>query len=177
MDLRVVKTRKAIREAFLAIRRTTPLEKVRVRDICREALINKSTFYHHYEDAFDLSDQLEDEVIEQCFADFKYKDCLFSDPRRFFENVPASLDRMGDLIDVLFDGRMDVLYRKLQRQIRTMYLAPGATAEQEVLLAFVVGGALFAMQELSEEGNRTPAEITDATARIVEHLRQLEAGA
>lgn len=170
MDLRVVKTRRAIREAFLGIRRETPLEKVRVRDVCSEAMINKSTFYHHYEDVFDLSDQLENEVIQQCFDDFEYKDCLLTDPKRFLENVPAALEAQNKIIEVLFGGRMDVLYRKLQRQIRTMYLTPNASARDEVRLAFVIGGALFAMQELSETDACTPQQITDETARLIKRL-------
>ena len=51
-DLRIVKTKRAIKDTFLEMRKTIPLEKIRVRDICANALINKSTFYCHYTDAF-----------------------------------------------------------------------------------------------------------------------------
>lgn len=72
MDLRIVKTKKAIREAFLQVRKTTPLEKMKVRDLCRIALINKSTFYNHYEDVFALSEEMENEILEQCMNGFEY---------------------------------------------------------------------------------------------------------
>ena len=87
MDLRIVKTRKAIQSAFIELRKTTPLEKIRVRDLCRIALINKSTFYNHYADAFALSEEMENELLSQCMDDFEFKDCLLTDPMKFLENA------------------------------------------------------------------------------------------
>ena len=47
MDLRIVKTKKAIINAFLALRAKRPLEKITVRELCEMAMVNKSTFYSH----------------------------------------------------------------------------------------------------------------------------------
>lgn len=170
MDLRIVKTRRAIHDAFMQIRATTPLEKVRVRDICERALINKSTFYNHYDDVFALSDELEDELVDQCIEGFEYKDRLFSDPALFFQNVPTAIEARRDEMEVLFAGRMQVLYQKLQRRMRRLYTAEATTPEQDVLLTFVIGGAMYAMQELGDEGRYDAEQISDATARTVRTL-------
>ena len=63
MDIRVEKTEKAIRNAFLELRASKPLEKITVKELCVLACINKSTFYSHYEDIYALSKQLESETI------------------------------------------------------------------------------------------------------------------
>ena len=63
MDLRVEKTRRSIINGFLELRARKPLEKIRVRELCEKAQINKSTFYDHYRDVYDLAEQLEDEAI------------------------------------------------------------------------------------------------------------------
>ncbi|EKC69722.1 TetR family HTH transcriptional regulator [human gut metagenome] len=39
-----------------------PLEKITVKELCESARINKSTFYAHYKDIYDLSDAMEEEV-------------------------------------------------------------------------------------------------------------------
>ena len=59
MDLRIEKTEKAIKNAFMELRSKKPLEKISVRELCTLACINKSTFYSHYEDIYQLSDALE----------------------------------------------------------------------------------------------------------------------
>lgn len=47
-DLRVVKTLKQIDTALLSCLADTPFEKITVEQLCRAALINRSTFYKYY---------------------------------------------------------------------------------------------------------------------------------
>lgn len=56
-DLRVVKTRRNIEETFIRLLQQMPFDKVTVRLIVEEALVNKGTFYRHYQDKYDLADQ------------------------------------------------------------------------------------------------------------------------
>ena len=53
-DLRIIKTNKLLYEALLKLMREQDFEKIKISDICEEALINRSTFYAHYEDKYDL---------------------------------------------------------------------------------------------------------------------------
>ena len=149
MDLRIVKTKRAIKDAFFELRKTTPLEKLWVRDICKKALINKSTFYNHYSDVFILSDELENELLIERFEKFEYKDCLFSDPKTFIKEIPKAIDQNYEPIHILFHDRMEVLYQKLQRQLYDYYKDPNASPEYDILLTFIIGGAMQAMQEIS----------------------------
>ena len=64
MDLRIQKTRAAIKSAFLELRRKKPIEKITVTELAKLAEINKATFYLHYSDIYSLADEMEDEVIE-----------------------------------------------------------------------------------------------------------------
>ena len=53
-DLRVVKTKKILFETLLNLMKTKNFEKIKISDICEESLINRSTFYAHYEDKYEL---------------------------------------------------------------------------------------------------------------------------
>ena len=63
-DLRIRKTEQAIKNAFIELRAKKPLEKITVKELCELALINKSTFYSHYEDIYALSESMEQETVE-----------------------------------------------------------------------------------------------------------------
>ena len=52
MDIRIEKTDRAIEKAFMELRARQPLEKIRIKDLCTLAKVNKSTFYAHYEDIY-----------------------------------------------------------------------------------------------------------------------------
>lgn len=64
-DLRIRRTKKNIAEAFLNLLEAKPFEKIRVNDITAAAMINRSTFYLHYRDKYDLMESLQNEVIER----------------------------------------------------------------------------------------------------------------
>ena len=64
-DLRILKTRKAIKEAFLALIYTKGYDRMTIQDIADEAMINRNTFYLHYMDKIDLMEKLCQDSIEQ----------------------------------------------------------------------------------------------------------------
>ena len=53
-DLRIIKTNKILFDALLKLMKKKNFEKIKISDICEEALINRSTFYAHYEDKYEL---------------------------------------------------------------------------------------------------------------------------
>lgn len=56
-DLRVVKTLKQIDQALLSCLAEAPFEKITVEQLCRAALINRSTFYKYYTSKYDLMER------------------------------------------------------------------------------------------------------------------------
>lgn len=58
MDKRIVKTKRAIKHALIALLKTTPFEKVTVTEICRTAEVSRITFYTYYEDKYALVDEV-----------------------------------------------------------------------------------------------------------------------
>ena len=52
-------TKSVIRESFLSLLQEKPVEKITVTQLCAKADINRSTFYAHYLDVYDLKEKLE----------------------------------------------------------------------------------------------------------------------
>ncbi|QVI34048.1 hypothetical protein BVJ53_05280 [Lacticaseibacillus chiayiensis] len=57
-DLRVIKTNDAIHTAFLSLIDQKGFENITINDIAQTAKINRSTFYLHYVDKYDLLKQM-----------------------------------------------------------------------------------------------------------------------
>lgn len=65
-DLRIVKTERIIKEAFISLVEEKGYAKVSIKDIAKKALINRNTFYLHYTDKEDLVEKMISEIfIEQ----------------------------------------------------------------------------------------------------------------
>ena len=57
-DLRVVKTKKVLFETLIELMKNKTFEEIKVSDICSKALINRSTFYSHFADKYELLEDL-----------------------------------------------------------------------------------------------------------------------
>jgi AcrR family transcriptional regulator len=53
-DRRIRRTRKLLWEALLTLLEEHSLEEISVTDICEEALLNRTTFYKHFENKYEL---------------------------------------------------------------------------------------------------------------------------
>ena len=62
-DLRVIRTRQMIKDAFLELMNTIGFSKITVENLTKKASISRNTFYLHYTDKYDLLDQLEAEML------------------------------------------------------------------------------------------------------------------
>jgi AcrR family transcriptional regulator len=63
-DLRVRRTRKLLQEAFIELTVEKGFAALTVRDITERAMVNRSTFYRHYLDKYDLLEQYMSEIYE-----------------------------------------------------------------------------------------------------------------
>ena len=63
-DRRTRITKLAIKESLIELMQEYPISKISVTMICDAADINRSTFYAHYADPYDLLNQIQREVID-----------------------------------------------------------------------------------------------------------------
>lgn len=63
-DKRVIKTRKAIIGATIQLMGAKRIEQITVKEIADTALINRKTFYTHYDSIYDVLNDIENEIIQ-----------------------------------------------------------------------------------------------------------------
>ncbi|MDK2964964.1 TetR/AcrR family transcriptional regulator [Lacrimispora sp.] len=63
-DLRIIKTRRLIRDAFIELLEIKGFNGITINNIADRAMINRSTFYLHYTDKYDLLQQTMEEALK-----------------------------------------------------------------------------------------------------------------
>jgi AcrR family transcriptional regulator len=86
-DLRVRRTRKLIQQAFLELTVEKGFSTITVQDIADRAMVNRSTFYRHYLDKYDLLDKYLDEVYAMSSEDEAWTEKV----RLKLDDVPTGL--------------------------------------------------------------------------------------
>lgn len=66
-DKRVKNTRQAIRNSFLKLIAEKPIDRISVTELCRDAGINRGTFYAHYTDAYDLRNSIVEDLYRAVY--------------------------------------------------------------------------------------------------------------
>lgn len=119
MDIRITKTRKSIADAFLELRARKPIEKITVKELCEKAQINKSTFYTHYRDIYDLSETLEAQLADEITASMTCPEDLLTHPDRFVQEFFHACIEQQPLISVLFSGsRAPMLLQRIEDSLQ-----------------------------------------------------------
>ena len=90
MDSRIAKTIRSIHNAFYALCKSKPLSQISVKEIVTEAEINKTTFYHYYENVEHLIDDLETQEINKILDSFQNYSLYFRSPGKFFNQIVDS---------------------------------------------------------------------------------------
>ena len=64
-DYRVRVTKMLIRKQFTELLAAKPIQSITVRELCERTGINRSTFYNHYRDVYDLLEKIEEEMLAE----------------------------------------------------------------------------------------------------------------
>ncbi|MGQ5709640.1 TetR/AcrR family transcriptional regulator [Lactobacillus sp. PSON] len=98
-DRRTVYTINVIKEAFIKLINKEPYSKITVAQLCREAEINRSTFYLHFDSIDDVLDAVLDDALlltkTSPTVDFENQSFTFHDLNENESLVPAC-QRIGD---------------------------------------------------------------------------------
>ena len=62
VDLRIIKTKTSLYEALLLLLKDNSFENIKVSDICNKANVNRSTFYDHFTDKYDILNSLLNDI-------------------------------------------------------------------------------------------------------------------
>lgn len=171
MDLRMVKTRQQIKKAFLSLREKFMPEDIKVKDICDEAMINKTTFYNHYTDSIALSDEIDNGVIDSVISSFLEWNKIFDDPKTYAKNLLLALEKNADDIKKVFRGKQGVLCSKLEERLFNLYGGMAKTGEDGVFMSFAIGGFVqLGKDYLFSNHKYSLDEISEYSAKMMEAL-------
>ncbi len=146
MDLRIERTKRSIINAFIELRSKKAIEKITIKELSEMAYINKATFYTHYKDIYDLSEQLENETIDMILANISCPENMIYNPKQAAEDLAVAFVSQQHLIDTLFSGsRASLLVTKLETRIKykiyDLYPEYKNNLERDILLTYLIQGA------------------------------------
>lgn len=180
MDLRIEKTEKSIKNAFIELRARKPLEKITVKELCSIARINKSTFYSHYRDIYDLSDAMEAEIVEAVTNSISHPEYIIENPAAFTQELFVAYLSQSSLTDTVFSGNESShLASRIEDSVKKLLFEknPGLREDMvlNIVLSYCIQGAYHAFRENSRyDADKKIAVISSITENIRPLLEDYE---
>ncbi len=166
-DLRVLKTKTAIRNAFLQLLQSKELNQISISEIANLALIDRKTFYSHYNGIFDLVDEIEDDIITTIGELVLNIDAynFFSDPMVILSVLKTvtehdsfifarTLSMKGN--DKLLTKFVDSIKMLVVKELKSKLDMPDK--KLEILVDFNISGMISCYQNWLREGRKIPIE-------------------
>ena len=150
LDIRIEKTERAIKQAFMELRAEKPLEKIRVKELCDRACINKSTFYAHYHDIYALANAMEDEMVEAVVASLPNLTARDVSERTEWlarEMFRAFVRHQNEINTLFADSRQGLFINRVEAALRKCIAESDPAFENDVVrkvvLSFCVQGCYY----------------------------------
>lgn len=174
MDLRIQKTKAAIKSAFLELRRSKPIEKITVTGLSRLAGINKATFYLHYSDIYSLAEEIEDETIDNILGELQGIKKFFDDPKMNSSEMLNAFINNRRMLSTVFSGsRQSCFANKIENGIKAKLYAefPDLHSRQnDVALTFLILGAFYTVAESIPDKDAADSEELKMISRLTDCL-------
>ena len=150
LDIRIEKTERAIKQAFMELRAQKPLEKIKVKELCDLACINKSTFYAHYQDIYALATAMEEELVEAVVASLPQLTANdVSDHTEWLaRELFHAFVKNKEAVDIVFsDSRQGLFINRVEQALSRCISASDPSFENDVVrkivLSFCVQGCYY----------------------------------
>lgn len=174
-DLRYTKTEISLKNSMIKLLAEKPVKKISIVELCRNAEVNKSTFYLHYRDIYDYYDHLIETVANEIafiFAKYSYEE-LVSDFKSIFIEV-LNLIKRNELIRVmLLRNNGEEILPRITATINKSVITSSSGAIKnprsfEIKNYFITCGTMSVIQRYSDEIFNSP-QLADMLAHQIQN--------
>lgn len=124
-DLRVIKTQNLLYQTLVDLLKDKPFEEIKVSDICSAALINRSTFYAHYNDKYELLSAYINSLKDALTKELEKNENISTSKEYYMEMIKLFLDHIEKkkdvYVSVMINNQnsitMDILYDVINNDV------------------------------------------------------------
>ena len=171
-DRRTKYTKMVIKQALLDLMVENALNKITVTDICKQADINRGTFYTYYSDPYDLLNQIEDEFFAD-IRDVLEKSHMLDINYEFLVEILEYISKNRAFCRIILDGD-ELFVQKLvnlahdKSILEYRSLASGASGDElELVFTFISNGIVGMIQYwLQNDLKQKPRELAELIRKM-----------
>ena len=139
-DLRFQKTELLIKNTYFNLKKHGSTV-VKVKDLCEAAMINKTTFYAHYETIEHLHKQICIGFVQEILSDCAYIDRIQGETRAFVYSILGAFVEKMPTIEKLYGNDLHALVNDVETVLMDHFANESVDEDYELSIRFCIGGA------------------------------------
>ncbi|WP_413375930.1 TetR/AcrR family transcriptional regulator [Alkalihalobacillus sp. 1P02AB] len=168
LDRRKQYTRMVLKDSLMKLLLEKPITKVTIKELCERADINRSTFYSHYKDQYELLYKIEEEIIEEMYLTLsQHNFTTESETLQLTKKIVEYVAEKSEVCQTLLGDHGSNSFQKRVMAITHELLIKKWTEENHLPLKsskyialFTVSGSIQVIQHWLAEGMKeSPEEI------------------
>ena len=139
-DLRFQKTELLIKTTYSNLKKRGSTG-VKVKDLCDTAMINKTTFYAHYETIEHLHKAVCMDFVTRILTQNPYIDKIQSETRTFVYSILNAFVEEMSTVERLYGDDMHALVNDIESVLMERFIQNSVDEDYELSIRFCIGGA------------------------------------
>ncbi len=178
VDRRIRKTKAQLKNGLAALMQKKSINEITVKELVDTVDINRSTFYLHYTDIYDLLQKTEDDLLEQITRIIKEHspndenaEATFPFMEDIFETVSANRDIFQALVgrngDISFIHKVeDIIAQNTIHRLERMF--PDSAKDLQYYYSFCLTGAVGLIKTwLTDQSQESPEHMAKLAYQMI----------
>ncbi|MDF2936801.1 MAG: transcriptional regulator, TetR family [Paenibacillaceae bacterium] len=180
LDRKTRYTRMVLQDSLMELMRDKPINKITIKELCEKADLNRTTFYAHYTDQYDLLRKIGDDSLAwaKAAATELIAKTEAHETKKVLEGICHYFAQNSKYLQVLMSERGDLDFQKelltlIYQECGINSMAETSGEKAELYFRFVVMGCVGLIQHWLKTGlKQTPEEIAEIIYDMAELLRR-----
>lgn len=178
LDRRKKYTRMVLKDSLIKLLKEKHISAITVKEICELADINRSTFYAHFLDQYDLLEKIEEEIIEDMggyLNQYNYE--KEEDDLQLLERIIEYFVANHDVCQTLLNEKMDTSFeKKVMVFAHQSFMQKWKTINRfendasKYVSTFTISGSIHVIKAWANNGmDKTPKEMAEIINNLIKN--------
>ena len=164
-DLRILKTKASLYRGLMSLMKTKPFENIKISEICSISLINRSTFYDHFNDKFELIESLMNDMKNELIDSLSFNIDTDNIKDYYMEIIKLLLDHINININIYSavakinsnsiarDMMTDAVITSVTKEIDSNFINKSSIPTRSIVLFYASGIINVIIENLNTGAN------------------------
>ena len=187
-DLRIRKTKANLYKALLQVMSQKTFEEIKVTDICNVSMINRSTFYDHFSDKYELLASLLKDLNNELISHLRIDKEITSLKKYYVELIKHIIDFQNKNLNIFsafailrknnnsiaYDMLREAIQQEVCKKINEEYINKSKVPAEIISLFYVSAVISVAMEIIQDKNKYTDEDLITYLEQLIPEVDYLE---